>query len=213
MQETSTKDKILLTAGPIFAEKGFEAATVREICEVASVNVASINYYFGDKAQLYLETVRAARQRRAEKFPFDENLFNGDPLHLLRGFIRTLLNRLMALQSAPWEIRLLMREVMNPTEACRHLSQDYFRPFFELLLQIIQKISKKELEKHELEKLGYSVIGQILFYRMSADLIRLTTSPEDCEQHFDIEQLTEHVFRFSSAGILAASQSEDMELK
>ena len=60
----STRDRILLEAGPIFAAKGFRATTIREICEQANVNVASINYYFGDKQQLYQQTVVLAREMR-----------------------------------------------------------------------------------------------------------------------------------------------------
>ena len=62
----STKKKILLAAGPIFAQKGFRGATVREICDSANVNLASINYYFGDKQQLYIDTVFLARQMRVQ---------------------------------------------------------------------------------------------------------------------------------------------------
>jgi AcrR family transcriptional regulator len=48
-----TREKLLEAAGQIFAEHGFQAATVREICSRAGANVAAINYYFGDKVELY----------------------------------------------------------------------------------------------------------------------------------------------------------------
>ncbi len=54
------RTRILNTAGPIFAHKGYEAATVREICDQAEVNLASVNYYFGGKERLYIETVKRA---------------------------------------------------------------------------------------------------------------------------------------------------------
>ncbi len=50
------KDKrrhILVTALQLFAEKGFEGTTVRDIAEKASVNVAMVNYYFGSKDKLF----------------------------------------------------------------------------------------------------------------------------------------------------------------
>ena len=46
------RGRILSAAGREFAEKGFEAATIRDICTLASVNVAAVNYYFGDKHRL-----------------------------------------------------------------------------------------------------------------------------------------------------------------
>ncbi len=206
MDEESTKTRIMLSAGPIFAAKGYESATVREICDHASVNVASVNYYFGDKSQLYLETVRHARQRRAEKFPFPENGF-ADPESQLRAFVATLLNRLVALQSAPWEVQLLMREVMNPTEACRRLVEEYFRPFFDVLLAAIEQLTHERLQAHEVRQIGYSIVGQVLFYRYSAEMIQLTISADECKSHYDIEQLTEHITKFSLAGIRQYSKS------
>ena len=201
MDEASTKHRILLAAGPIFAAKGFEATTVRDICDQASVNVASVNYYFGDKNQLYLETVREARCRRAEAFPFDPAEQSSDPEIQLRAYVGTLLNRLVALQTAPWEVQLLMREVLKPTDACRHLIEEYFRPFFEVLLGIIEKIHGESLAAHQIRQIGYSVIGQCLFYRYSAEMIQLTISANEFTANYDIEQLTDHITRFCLAGI------------
>ena len=54
----ATRAKLLQAATHVFAEQGFHAATVREICTRADVNVAAINYHFRDKLGLYFEVLR-----------------------------------------------------------------------------------------------------------------------------------------------------------
>lgn len=46
------REHILITAEALFAEKGFEGTSVRELCAKAGVNVAMVSYYFGSKEQL-----------------------------------------------------------------------------------------------------------------------------------------------------------------
>src|ERR1700737_2585607 len=63
--EENTRDKILSAAGEVFAEQGFEGATIRAITERAGVNVAAVNYHFRDKAELYTRVVLDACSARA----------------------------------------------------------------------------------------------------------------------------------------------------
>lgn len=58
--ELTTYDKILCTGHKLFAEKGFNGVSIREIAKVADVNIAAINYHFGNKEKLYSETIKAS---------------------------------------------------------------------------------------------------------------------------------------------------------
>ena len=44
--------EILQVAERLFAEKGFDGASVREISKIANINVAMVSYYFGSKEKL-----------------------------------------------------------------------------------------------------------------------------------------------------------------
>jgi len=47
-----TKERILLAAEELFAERGFEGVSLRDITKEASANVAAVNYHFGSKDAL-----------------------------------------------------------------------------------------------------------------------------------------------------------------
>jgi len=51
--DTDCREALIAVATPLFAEKGFNGVSVREIAGYASVNVSMISYYFGGKEGLY----------------------------------------------------------------------------------------------------------------------------------------------------------------
>src|SRR5690606_9299831 len=50
----STKARILAAAQEVFAAKGFEGASTREIAARAEVNISSLHYHWESKERLYL---------------------------------------------------------------------------------------------------------------------------------------------------------------
>ena len=62
MAKTDTKTKILDTAEQLFAQKGFDAVSLRNIVEAAKVNLAAVHYHFGSK-QALLHAVVSRRLR------------------------------------------------------------------------------------------------------------------------------------------------------
>ena len=215
MTQSKAKKRILLAAGPIFARKGFKNATVREICDSAGVNVASVNYYFGDKQQLYLETVILARQMRVEQAPFPKWNEETPPESKLRDFIRILLRRFVAMETVPWQVHLLVRETLNPTEACEKLVEEYFRPFFNRLLSIVDELAEQPLPEIQRQKIGFSIIGQCVHYRFSSGVMSMLLDDDEYEKHFDLDELTNHISEFSLGAVqrLTARQSFDLETK
>lgn len=50
--EADTRERIVAAAVQVFAQHGFLSGTVREITEIAEVNIAAVNYHFGSKDEL-----------------------------------------------------------------------------------------------------------------------------------------------------------------
>lgn len=208
MAEESIKTKIIEAAGPIFAERGFEKATVREICGIADVNVASIKYYFGDKKNLYLATVRFARETRAERYPFPNWNSETSADEKLYDFVSALLRRLTAMQDAPWQVKLLMRELVKPTEACRVIVREYFQPMFGAMLGVVDQLVDRPLKEDERIKIGFSIIGQCLHYRYSTEVVNLMV-PDHLKHSFEVEQLADHITRFCLNGLGGLGETKD----
>src|SRR3972149_7630201 len=64
-----TRERLLDAAGEVFAERGYRRATVREICRRANVNIASVNYYFKSKEDLYADVLEFAYRQARQKYP------------------------------------------------------------------------------------------------------------------------------------------------
>ena len=54
-EETDTKSKIFLTAAHLFAHKGYNGVSMREISEKSGVSKPTIYYYFQNKEKIYSE--------------------------------------------------------------------------------------------------------------------------------------------------------------
>ncbi len=55
--EASTRERLLLKAAELFALRGFESVSLRDLTRAAGVNLASVNYHFGSKEALVEEVV------------------------------------------------------------------------------------------------------------------------------------------------------------
>lgn len=111
-----TRRRLLDAASDVFAEQGFEKATVREICERAKANVAAVNYHFRSKRELYARVLAAWRSENDERYPLHGGLPRGAPVgDRLRAFYAAVLRRVFLsggdLLVAQRRARVLMREI------------------------------------------------------------------------------------------------------
>ena len=131
----------LLSAGlSLFAAHGYSKTSTRELAEAAQVNIASISYYFGDKAGLYRAVFfepmggdGAAQADEIERFS-DPRL----PLkQALRAFYESFLAPLKVGESARLCMKLRFRELLEPTGLWEEEIAHGIRPMHEALLGLV----------------------------------------------------------------------------
>jgi AcrR family transcriptional regulator len=190
-----TRERILEAAAAAFAEKGFEAATIRDICQRAGANLAAVNYHFGDKEQLYLELIQRAHRLREQQVPLPHWPAGTPAAEKLRGFIRTTMVRMVEDPAPQWQMQIMMREMFHPTKTCQALVQDFFRQHFELLLSILRELVPLESDE-KLHLIGFSIIGQCLHYRVARPVVELLVGADE-NAGYTADLLAEHIADFS----------------
>ncbi len=188
-----------------FAQHGYEAATVRSICRRAGVNLAAVNYHFGDKQQLYHQAVMEAHRNGVEEIP-DQEWTHGSAEERLERFISHFFLRVLSIDQQPsWHHELMLREILKPTQACSVLVDSSIRPRFRRLQAIVQELVPG-VEQQRLDALCFSVIGQCLFYKTGRAVTSQLLGRERMKT-FTRDYLAKHITRFTLA-VLRQEASE-----
>ena len=210
----STKEKILDAAEAVFAKNGYAGATVREICDLAGANVASVNYYFGGKEGLYTELCQTLFRAIFYQFPVTRDFpENTSPEERLAFFVEGMLNRLleqMAGEDVPKKSQLLARELAAPTKVMDSLVEEFVRPTSKILMEITRQILGPQVEEREVSKCLMSLVGQCFYYGLARPIFNRLDLLDLTEPGI-IKDLAGHITRFSLAGMKAVR--EDFESK
>jgi AcrR family transcriptional regulator len=195
-----TRTKLLDAAGQVFAESGFQAATVREICARAGVNIALVNYYFGDKLELYTEVLRHS-VGASEDGPIKKALVSDAPAEqAFRDLIYALLLRVCRGDRPGWHFQLMMHEFAQPTPAMNSVIDETMRPVYNRFRDLIGSMLDLPADHDNVRLSTHSVIAQIVHYKHAGHIVNkvwpeLELNPER------IDQISNHIAEFSLAGI------------
>ncbi len=194
-----TKRRLMDAAGEIFSEKGFKAATVREICRVAKANVAAVHYHFGDKEGLYKALLVEAFEAGLKRYPPHMHLEPGASCEeRLYAFVHSFLLRTLGSERFAWCGKLMARELHEPTEALDHIVERYILPLTAQLRSIVAEILGGQAKAADTRTLhcAMSIVGQCQYIFRSRSIVgRLL--PHLRFDEAGIEALARHISTFS----------------
>jgi AcrR family transcriptional regulator len=205
----STRERLLRAALQVFAERGYEAATIREICGRAGANVAAVHYHFGDKRKLYqaiyatlFETLRERRTSfLPPEAPADERL---------RVYIRALFEEIfLSGGDSDRQVQLstiYLSEMARPSEVLDRIVAEHLEPDARELYSIVAELLGTAPDDELTFDCAASIIGQILYYYHAGPIIT-RLHPARAPVLERIEALIEQVWQFSLGGIERAARA------
>ena len=162
--QEETRWRLLQAAAEVFAEVGYHAATTREICKRAGVNLASIHYYYGDKAELYREVFRLPFLDKCNTFA-DLNIAQVTVAEALQSFYGWLFPP--AADEDPMQqlfMRLHAREDAEPTGVLGDAMLQAFRPNHDQVQALLCREFNLDKPDADVDRLTFAIIGLATVY-------------------------------------------------
>jgi AcrR family transcriptional regulator len=210
MNGRSVQDRLIEAAEELFCTRGFNDTSVRDIAAAADCNVASVNYYFGGKENLYREIWRRRlvqmRDRRLASIA--QVMSAGDEPELedlLRSYATAFLEPLVGQATSCRFVNLMAREMVDP-----HLPREMFLnemvvPVMSALGDALTRICPP-LAQCNVRLIILSIVSQLIHTLCAQGMFEESGHPE--VPKLDFPELVDHVVKFSAAGIRAYASGE-----
>ncbi len=205
-----THERILEAAQKFFAEKGFDATSVRDITTEAECNVAAVNYHFGGKDKLYLESFRAMLGAlRDQRLAMLDELMRRDPTPTLEEFLATFaegfLDPLVDESRGRRFLVFVSREMLDPRLPAAAFLEEFIHPLVNRMMEALARVGPPMPPEAALPCV-LSIIGQLLHALKAHHVLAQLDLPEPMS--FDLTGFLEHFVRFSAGGIRACALDE-----
>ncbi|HET7161243.1 MAG TPA: TetR/AcrR family transcriptional regulator [Rhodanobacteraceae bacterium] len=199
----STRQRILGAAEELFAERGFAAASLRQVTAAAKVNLAAVNYHFGSKNNLIEEVFRRRldelSRRRLERLAELAKSRAMTLETLLDAFITPALELSLDREGGSVFMRVLARAFAEHNSNLRKFLSDNYgyvlKDFAAAFAQLLPQLDKEELYW----RLDIAV-GALTYAMADFGMIQRRSGESERAHR---EQMARHLIRFTAAGLRA----------
>lgn len=165
------RQRLIQEATRLFAERGFDAVTTREICAAAEVNPGAIHYHFGDKEGLYREVIYGPIAEIQSHFAgFDDPALSLEAA--LSCFLVPFLH--MNQQDDGAVMRLYLRELLDPSAVFTQAVQQHIGPNHHRLAALLARHAGCEVDT-AIHQLAYGLVAMAHDYCLSRPFMEALT--------------------------------------
>jgi AcrR family transcriptional regulator len=210
IEQISARDRLLEVAEEAFFSQGYDATSVRALTEAAGVNLALVNYYFGGKRNLYLETLKQRFQKISqEKCSLLRKSIEGQEFPSLRSILTTYVKMHLGNDETVINmqnfLRLISRQMTEDNDAMELLARELVMPIHQLLIDAIAKICPA-MSCKEISFYISSVTAQTFHYIRCPETFNILAGvPENINLR---ETIADHIIEFSLRGFQQESSCD-----
>jgi TetR/AcrR family transcriptional regulator, regulator of cefoperazone and chloramphenicol sensitivity len=207
---SDTRARVLLeAAGHIFAEKGFDRATGKEICERAGINAAAVNYYFGGIEGLYAAVLEEAHGRLLSYQVVSAAVAGkSDAKAKLRALAELIVRTATGPASSSWMLRVVSREFLAPTAALDVLRQKEIPLKARIIAGIVSELMGLPEDHPAVARGCFSVLAQCAMLLIGDRRTLKRAFPTLGFAPEDADALVHHLMCFALAGLAAVGRDE-----
>ncbi len=176
-----TRERLISGATALFAERGFEAVSTRELARAADANLSAITYHFGGKEGLYgavierlVDDLEPNRQAIRALLVDGVAKANGDRA-ALAGLVAAFVTALMGVLLGghlPYErMRLMLREITHPSSAFEIIMKGHVDPLHDAVGGLVAAAIGRPAKDERTLLLVQAVIGQCLGFGLGKAVV------------------------------------------
>jgi AcrR family transcriptional regulator len=193
-----TRERIVKAASRIFAEHGYDGASIRSIVSGADVNQAAINYHFGSKEGLYRAVLQAALDALLRADTVTPSEVSREAA--LRAFIRRQLRPMLARDQLADYLRIFNWETVRPSPVFRKFMAEEAGPYLAGATALVRRFLPPEATHYQALLGALWLFGQCsIFVRNREQLGRPPLSLRVDRQFVDM--LTETIATWAIGGL------------
>ena len=203
-----TRQHLLEAAGHVFAKKGFERSTAKEICERAGTNTAAVNYYFGGIEALYAAVLDEARSRivsvRAIELAVEGKT---DPRAKLQAALDVVLQTLLGPVSSSWVFQVFGRDMVTPSPTTYAAKEKLILPLARILRGFVGELMGLPEDHPAVARGCVSVMAPICILIIGDRRMMKRAFPSFGLEAEDAPALARHMVDYALAGLEATAHA------
>jgi AcrR family transcriptional regulator len=196
-----TRNQIIKAAVSLFAEKGFERSSIRDIVTKARVNQASINYHFKGKDGLYSEVLKMAFERLTENSGVDaEELKSLSREQALRRFVHHQLRPLLFQDEMSRYIRMFAWESAHPSKVFRKFIATNTTSYLSGAVEMVRRFLPPGTPDRAALCAALCLMGQCSVFVRNRDLFVQDPFRIAIDEHF-VDELADLITKLAIGGL------------